>query len=144
MDPNTKSKLATLAIVLGSILSALAMHGKAALDALAGVPALVVAFANGLPLGVWSVILAFTVATLLWTALDRKRPPMDCGKPRSFSNDTITLCVALVVTSSQQWASGDETRGALLNAFWLGLVAGISAQYAGRALRSMFRRKVAP
>lgn len=144
MDPNTKSKLATLAIVLGSMLSALAMHGKAALEALAGIPVLVVAFANGLPLGVWSVILAFTVATLLWTALDRKRPPAPCGKSRSFSNDTITLCVALVVTSSQQWASGIETRGALLNAFWLGLVAGISAQYAGRALRSMFRRKVAP
>lgn len=137
--------LITLATAIGTALSALAMNGKAAIEALAGVPLLLQAWASGLPLGIWSFLLSLMIATLVWSTAIVKLPPARDGRRPHFSADTLALILALLVTVTQQWFSGGAVlgQGKLLSAVWIGLIAGLLAPYIGRALRALFAQKPA-
>lgn len=139
MDSN-RTWLITAGTALASILSALAMHGKAALGALAGVPALLQAWAAGLPLGIWSFLLSVSLGTLVWLTAIAKLPPARDGRRPHFSADTLCLILALLVTLTQQWFAG-HGQGQLLSALWIGGIAGLLAPYLGRAARALFAPK---
>ncbi|MDQ8050706.1 hypothetical protein [Luteibacter sp.] len=134
--------LITLATAIGSIASALAMHGKASLEALAGVPVLLQAWASGLPLGIWSFLLSLALSTLVWSTAIVKLPASRDGRQPHFSADTLALILALLVTVTQQWFAG-HGQGQLLSALWIGLIAGLLAPYLGRAARALFAQKPA-
>jgi len=134
--------LVTFATAIGTVVTALAMHGKGAIEALAGVPVLLQAWASGLPLGIWSFLLSLCLGTLVWLTAIVKLPPASDGRRPHFSADTIALLVALSVTETQQWFAG-RGQGQLLSAMWIGLIAGLLAPYLGRALRALFASKPA-
>lgn len=134
-----KAAILTVATAVGTVLSAVAMNGEKALAALSGVPGLLQAWASELPLGAWSFALATALGTLAWLVLIVKLPKTDGGRAAHFSADTLVLCLALIVTLSQQ-AMASRAVGALLNAMWLGGVAGLLAPYIGRGLRAVFTR----
>lgn len=134
----------TVATALGTLASALAMHGKGSLEALAGVPLLLQAWASGLPLGIWSFMLSLALSTLVWLTAIAKLPTSRDGHRPHFSADTLALIFALLVTVTQQWfAAASVGHGRLLNAIWIGLIAGLLAPYIGQALRALFAQKPA-
>lgn len=110
--------------VAGTALAMLAMHGKGAIEALAAVPALLNAWAQQLPLGVTSFGFAVVLSTLVWMGAHRAH-----FTGPGYNPDTIALCVALLVTTGQQWASGNAAVSALLTALILGLIAGLLVPY---------------
>lgn len=139
MDKLTPSLVAA---ALVSVIGALASHGAGAIAALAGVPALLQAWAAGLPLGVWSSALALALATLAWVYAIRYLPVGKTGKaPFGYAN-VIALLVGLAVTVAQYRVAPVQTPGGLLNAVFLGLIAGGVAPQFGTLLRG--RARTAP
>jgi len=131
--------LITLATAIGTVLSAIALHGKAALNALASVPAVLQAWASGLPLGIWSFLLSLVLGTLVWLTAIVKLPRALDGGRRHFGADTICLCACLLVTMTQQEVDGGP--GRLLSAVWIGLIAGLLAPYIGSGLRALVSQR---
>lgn len=143
MDANLRAAIVTIGTALGTVLAAIAMHGKAALEAAAGVPALLQAWAAGLPLGIWSFVLATVLSVLVWAVAMRKLQKPDTARAPHVSADTVALAIALLVCLAEQWTQGVSSRGAILNAIFMGLIAGLLAPYLGRALRVLLRKKEA-
>lgn len=110
--------------VAGTALAMLAMHGKGAIEALAAVPALLNAWAQQLPLGVTSFAFAMALSALVWLGAHRAH-----FTGPHYNPDTIALCAALLVTTSQQWASGRSSAANVLTAIILGLIAGLLVPY---------------
>lgn len=121
-----------------------ALHGKAFIDALAGFPGLFSAWSAGLPLGVWSTLLAVAIATGAWAFLMRWLPKAPAGHPPGLAADTMSILVGIAVTTAQQFVAEDVRAGAVLNAIWMGIAAGFLAQYLGRVLRSLFAKPSPP
>lgn len=140
MDPNHRTTLVTVGTIVASILSAIAVHGEKALTAMAGVPKLFQAWADQMPLGAWSFMVALVLGTLLWLVAIVKLPQNNSQRQPHFSADTITLFVAVSITVSQQ-ALAARSPGALLNALCMGLIAGLAAPYVGRGIRALFHSK---
>lgn len=113
--------------VIGTALAMLAMHGKGAIEALAGIPAMLSAFSAQLPLGVTSFAFAFVLSALVWMTAHRTK-----FTGTHYNPDTVALCTALLVTMGQQWLSGQHAGGALLTALLLGLIAGLMVPYVCR------------
>lgn len=122
-----KGKALSVITVIGTALAMLAMHGKGAIEALAGIPAMLTAFSAQLPLGVTSFAFAFILATLVWVTANRAK-----FTGAHYNPDTVALCTALLVTMGQQWLSGQHAGGALLTALLLGLIAGLLVPYVCR------------
>lgn len=135
-----RATLIAIGSAVGSILAAISMHGKAALDAAAGIPALLQAWASGLPFGAWSFGLALLLALLVWAVAIRSLQSSSARTPH-VAVDIIAFAVAEVVCLAQQWVQADDRPGAVLNAIFLGAVAGLMAPFIGRAIRSLVRRK---
>lgn len=136
-----KAALISICAALGTLLTALSSHGANALAALSGVPALLQAWASGLPLGLWSFFLAFVLATLVWVAAIRRLPVGSDGKAPFGQANVIALIVGLTVTVAQQYVSPVKSAGGLLNAVWIGLLAGLLAPHIGTILRGKARSK---
>ena len=129
MTADTRTKAAAWIAIVASVVSMLALNGKAALDALAAFPALASAWASGLPLGLWSCLLSAAVAGgLHWWART--------WHGRSFALEVATFVVAVGVTVSQLAVGQgfEATAPQLLSAIWIGLLAGILGLLASRAL----------
>ncbi len=133
-----RAALISILAALGTLLTALATHGSNAIKALAGVPGLLQAWANGLPLGVWSFAMASVLSILVWVAAIRHLPVV-AGKAPFGKANLIALSVAVAVTVIQQAMAPERTAGALLNAFMLGVVAGLMAPHIGTLLRGKAR-----
>ena len=72
---------------LGTLVTILGASGAKAIEALAGVPLVLRAWADGLPFGLWSFGLALALATLVWAVSIRVFPVGKCGKaPFGLSN----------------------------------------------------------
>jgi hypothetical protein len=104
--------------------------------ALAGFPALVQAWSAGLPFGFWSFLLAVAIGMGVWGFL-YLHSSMCSSRPHSCA-DTAAVVTGLAVDLAQQVVSGNVTPGAMLNALWLGLFAGLLAMYLARLLWSLF------
>lgn len=133
-----RAALISILAALGTLMTALATHGSDAITALAGVPVLLQAWANGLPLGVWSFVLASVLSILVWVAAIRYLPVVNDKAPFGKAN-LIALSVAVAVTVAQQAVVPERTPDALLNAFILGVVAGLLAPHIGTMLRGKAR-----
>jgi hypothetical protein len=133
----------TAGSVVGTVLAAVAMHGKSALEAIGGVPVLFAAFSSGMPLGVYSAILAFGLSLLVWLAAIRGLKIPGANWTPHVSADVIAVCMAVLVTTTLQWVNG-TTAGAVLNAFYVGAFMGLLAACIGRAVRAAFRKREAP
>lgn len=131
--------LGTIGSALALVLSALATHGTNAIKALAGVPALLQAWSSGLPLGVWSFVLASVLSVLVWVAAIRNLPVGESGKAPFGHANAIALMVAIAVAVAQAYVAPVRNPGALLNAFMLGTVAGLLAPHIGTLLRGKAR-----
>jgi hypothetical protein len=134
-----RATIITVGTAAGTVLAALASHGSDAIKALAGVPALLQAFSSGLPLGLWSFVLAFALATLVWVAAIRKLPMSNTGKAPFGKANLVALLVGLIVAVAQQYVAPHRTPGGLLNAVWLGALAGLLAPHVGTLLRGKAR-----
>lgn len=141
MDANRKATILTIGTVAVSIMGATAMHGDKIIAVFGGVPAMLRAWADQMPLGAWSFIVALVLGTLLWLVMIVKLPQVKNDGMPHFNADTITLTVAIFITVSQQWLAETKTAGALLNAFSLGAIAGLAAPYIGRGIRALFHSK---
>ena len=129
MTADARTKAAAWVAIAVSVVSMLALNGKAALEALAGFPVLVRAYASGLPMGLWSFLLSAAVAAgLHWF--------VRTWHGRSFVLEVATLVVAVGVTVSQAAVSRglEATAGQVLMAAWVGLLAGILGLFVSRAV----------
>lgn len=127
-------------IGVAGFIALFALHGKAFLDALAGFPTLVQAWASGLPLGLWSALLALSVAMGVWGYVLHWLPVSKCGKPPEFAASTSALLVALAVMLGQEWVGGRKSASGLLTALWMGAMVGFLAPWLGQGIRSLFRQ----
>lgn len=135
---------ATLLAVLGAagtVLTALATHGTDAIRALTGVPVLLQAWASGLPLGMWSFVLALVLATLVWVAAIRHLPVGSTGKAPIVAANVLALVLGPAVTVAQHAVASMRTPGALLNALIVGLIAGLAAPHIGALMRGKARTR---
>lgn len=121
-------------LTFGGLLVLLAANGKALIEAAASVPALIQAWSSVLPLGVWSTLLACFVAMGAWGFCLHWLPNTKDGRRPHFAAETMALAVAVGVTVGQKWGA---PRGELLMAIWMGLAAGFSAPYLGKAIASL-------
>ncbi len=119
-----KGSILSVITVVGTALAMLAMHGKGAIDALAAVPAMLNAWSAQLPLGVTSFGFAVVLSALVWLWASRAK-----FTGAHYNPDTLALCIALLVTTAQQWASGRSNPAAILTALILGLIAGLLVPY---------------
>lgn len=124
-----KGQAMSVITVVGTALAMLAMHGKGAIEALAAMPTMLNAWSQQLPLGVTSFGFAMALSMLVWLGAHRAH----FTGPR-YNPDTIALCTALLVTTGQQWASGNAAVSALLTALILGLIAGLLVPYLCRLI----------
>lgn len=122
-----KGSILSVITVIGTALAMLAMHGKGAIEALAAVPAMLNAWAQQLPLGVTSFCFAVVLSALVWMGATRAR-----FTGPHYNPDTIALCIALLVTTGQQWVSGRSSPAAVLTALILGAIAGLLVPYVCR------------
>lgn len=136
-----RATIITVGTAIGTVLAALAMHGKAALEAVAGFPGLIQAFAAGLPFGLWSFLMALVLAVLVWAVAIRKLQCPTSPRAPHVSANTLAWAVALLVCMAQQWTQGESKPGAVLNAGLIGTIAGLLAPYIGSALRATFTRR---
>lgn len=141
MDANRKAAILTWLTAAGTLLAGMAMHGDKAIAAMGGVPVMLRAWADQMPLGAWSFLVALVLGTLLWLVAIVKLPQNNAARVPHFSADTITLFVAVFITVSQQWLAETRTAGALLNAGCLGAIAGLGSPYIGRGLRALFQKE---
>lgn len=111
-----------------------ALHGKAFVEALMGLPALVQAWSVALPMGVWSVLLALVVSMGVWAFCLHWLPDTKDGRRANFGAETMAILVAIAVTVGQQWSGN---RGQLLSAIWMGMAAGFAAPYLAKCIRSL-------
>lgn len=136
MDGKRFAWLLPVGTAIAAVLAALSAHGKAAVDALAGVPLLLQAWASGLPLGIWSFALALLLSVLVWAKVITLLPRTTAGRSAHFASDTVALLTALAVAVTQQTLA-DGSPGGLVSALWIGLIAGLLAPYIGRGLRTI-------
>lgn len=134
-----KATLLALAGAVGTVLTALATHGGDAIKALSGIPVMLQAWASGLPLGVWSFVLALVLATLVWVTAIRTLPIAPGGKAPFVAANILALVIGPAVTVAQQFFAATRTPGALLNALIVGLIAGLAAPHIGALLRGKAR-----
>ncbi len=111
-------------------------HGRAFLDALMGLPALVAAWSSQMPFGALSFLLSLGVAAGACAFLLRWLPACRNDASKHFAAETVTVLVAVVVSTVQQRGG---TPGDLLTALWLGLLAGFSAPWLVRGIRAAVR-----
>lgn len=104
--------------------------------ALAGFPALVQAWSAGLPFGLWSFLLALAIGMGVWAAIFLH--PSVCSRRPHSCADSAAVGTGLAVELTQQAVGGNATPGAILNALWLGLLAGLLAMYLARLAWSFF------
>ena len=136
MDRATNATLGAAAL---TALTALASHGEKAIAALSGVPALLQAWASGLPLGLWSFGLASVLSVMAWVAAIRWLPVGPSGKAPFGHANLIAMLVGVAVTVAQQYVAPERTADGLLNALFLGLIAGGLAPQVGTLLRGKAR-----
>lgn len=125
-----------------TLLGALALNGKAALEAVAGLPAVLQAFSGALPGGVLSFLLSFIIAALVWYRADGQFRMGKGGEHgRNFAAENLSLLVACAVTMAQTLATTGPSSGALLQALMLGILAGLLAPLAGKGVLAVVRRQ---
>lgn len=126
-DKFGKSIKSATGVSLAALVLILASNGKAAIEALMGLPVLITAYSQGLPFGFWSGALATAIACGFHTfARSWHR--------RSFAIELATIMVGLTSVIVQQWG-GD--RGQVLSAMLVGLVAGFGGLFISKAARSL-------
>lgn len=126
-DKFGKSIKSATGVSLAALVLILASNGKAAIEALMGLPVLITAYSQGLPFGFWSGVLATVIACGFHTfARSWHR--------RSFAIELATIMVGLTGVMVQQWG-GD--RGQVLSALLVGLVAGFGGLFTSKALLSL-------
>lgn len=103
-----------------------ATHGKAFLEALGGLPALLAAFASKLPGGVLSILLSLTVASLFYSFVKRWLKCVSRDR-RELGAQLFALCMGLGVAVALQAVTGHTAPPDLLQAVLIGLIAGLSA-----------------
>lgn len=128
----------TLAAAAVTIIAALATNGKAAIDAVAAFPKVLVSFSQGLPAGYWSTFLAGLIACLIWVHARRRLVVKGGGRDgRDFRADNLALAAALTCTLAQSVAAGRTSTYDLLMAGMLGLMAGLLAPFAMRGIAAL-------
>lgn len=128
---NEKVKWLTGTSVIGFI-AVFALHGEAFIKALMSLPALITAYAAGLPFGATSFLLSLALAALVFSMARRN---FRCRYRREFFAELLALLVALTVTLAQQYFGAEpSTTPRVLQAVLLGLLAGLSAPFLVRGM----------
>lgn len=128
---NDQVKWLTGTSVVGFI-AVFALHGEAFIKALMAFPALLQAYASGLPFGATSFLLSFAIAALVFSMARRN---FICKTRREFIAELLALMMALAVTLTQQYF-GDvpSSNSRVLQATLLGLLAGLAAPFVVRGM----------
>lgn len=117
---------------LVGFIAVFALHGEAFLKALMAFPALVQAYAAGLPFGATSFLLSFAIAALVFSMVRRN---FACYTRREFFAEAAALLTALAVTLAQQYFGEiPSTTPKVLQATLLGVLAGLSAPFVVRGM----------
>lgn len=128
-----------------ALIAALALNGKAALEALAGLPIVLTSFATGLPFGVVSFAAALAMGCLTWIHA-RTRLTMGKGgrQGRDFRASNLALLAAIATTMAQTVVMRGSQSSALLMAIMLGILAGLLAPLLTQGVLSFIRRGETP
>lgn len=120
---------------LAATVALVALHGKAFIEALTAFPALLTAFASGLPFGVSSFLLAWALSGLFYSFVRRW---LVCQRnvTRELGAQCFALCVGIGVCVAQQMTR-DTGAPDLLQALWVGALAGLSSPLVVQALMAV-------
>lgn len=129
---NEKFKTA-FGVGIAGLFVLIAMYGKSIVDVGMAIPALAIAWSAQLPLGVWSVLLAFVTSMAAWAFSIHWLPDTRDGQRPQFAAATIAVLVGIAVTVGQQWGRP----GAVLSATWMGFTAGVAAPWVANGIRSI-------
>jgi len=136
-----KSRLTVWIAAVGSLLGAVALHGKSVLDVLGSIPAALQAWTQGTAAGVLTFVGALVLSTLLW--IKERRAVQECGSRLYLSPDWLAIIAAWAACMGSQWfVAGDA--GSLFRAWFVGSIAGLLAPLLGRLLLRAFTKKVKP
>lgn len=109
---------------------------KPILDALAGLPKVLQAFSQALPLGTGTFFLVLLLAGFAWFKLKQ------CGRSEAVS-ESAALAVALALTvalnAAMPAAAGMTPAASALKAVMLGVLAGLAAPYVFKLLAALWR-----
>jgi hypothetical protein len=133
MQLNEKVK-AWFGISVAGLFVLLAGNGKEFLEAATAFPALANAWASGLPLGLWSIIVAWLVGMVIYLLAEHALETSRMGRRAS---ETIAILVVIGVAQAQVWVGGGDAEQRL-NALWLGIVFGYFAPYVARRLHAVY------
>ena len=136
-----KGAIISILGALGTLVTILGASGAKAIEALAGVPLMLRAWSDGLPLGLLSFGLALALATLVWAVSIRVFPVGKCGKAPFGLSNLMAFMIGPSVTLAQQLVAPNQAKGALLTALILGLIAGLTAILIGPMFRGKARVK---
>lgn len=127
-------------LTFGSIaatIALIAIYGKDFAEALGAFPALLTAFSSGMPFGVSSFLLAWALSGLFYSFVRRW---MTCKRAviREFGAQMFALCVGLGVCVAQQ-VTRETGAPDLLQALWVGALAGLSAPMVVQGMMAMLK-----
>ena len=130
---NEKFK-AWFGISLAGLFVLIAGNGKEFLEAATAFPQLANAWASGLPLGLWSIVVAWLVGMVVYLLAEHFLKTSRMGRRAS---ETIAICVVIGVAQAQVWVGGGDAEQRL-NALWLGIIFGYFAPYVARRLAAVY------
>lgn len=115
-----------------ALLSAIALNGKEALEAIAGLPAVLQAFSAALPFGVVSTFLALAITTLAWYHLSKRR-----FGDSHLDVDLITLLIGVTLTFSQTLVGWPKGAGEILQSILVGILVGLLAPLLAKIITAL-------
>lgn len=125
-----------------ALIAALALNGKAAFEALLGLPIVLNSFATGLPFGLVSFLFSLALASVTWIHANRRLVVSRGGKSgRDFRATNLAVLVAVAVTMVQTVVVKGSLPGPLLMALMLGLLAGLLAPLVVQGIHSLMVRR---
>jgi hypothetical protein len=121
-------------ISLAGMFVLIAANGTQFLEVLKALPGLASAWASGLPLGLWSMVLASAVGAVAYLIAEHALETSRSGRRAA---ETIAILVVIGVAQAQLWVGGGST-AQRLNALWLGIVFGYLAPYVARRIAAVY------
>lgn len=121
-------------ISLAGLFVLIAGNGIGFIESARAIPSLVSAWASEMPMGVWSVFVAWLVGMVVYLLAEHRLPDSLRSKRAA---ETISILVTIGVALSQTWIGGGSP-AQRLSALWLGIIAGYLAPYVARRLQSVY------
>lgn len=140
-----RSLKALTGLSFASFIALFAAQGKAFIDAIAAMPAVLSNFADVLPLGSATFFLVVVVSGIVWFMAQRYfiRPTLKATHGKEFTSELlalITACVAMLLLNlAEPTPAGTTYTATIVKALMLGILAGFTAPWLAKGLLGFSR-----